>query len=124
MNGCQTCEGERAALYITLRIVKTFFYSALCKMQPVVTQAHCSVCSSDTKTKCCLCHCSVDSGSGEGGGLRDAPVEVVHLLLSHLLSTADVENLGVSAEQKEAFFKTLTKGLIFACNSVLQFFFF
>jgi hypothetical protein len=51
-----------------------------------------------------------DSSSGEGGGLRDTPIEVVHLLLSHLLSASQGDLLGVSADQKAAFFKTLTKG--------------
>jgi len=59
-----------------------------------------------------------DCGSGEGGGLQDTPIEVVHLLLSHLLSPADSDSLGVSSEQKDAFFRTLTKGSdwLFVCS--------
>jgi len=53
-----------------------------------------------------------DCGSGEGGGLHDTPIEVVHLLLSHLLSPSDSDSLGVSSEQKDAFFRTLTKGSV------------
>lgn len=53
----------------------------------------------------------IDCGTGEGGGLQDTPIEVVHLLLSHLLSPAESDSLGVSSEQKDAFFGTLTKGL-------------
>jgi len=56
-----------------------------------------------------------DCGSGEGGGLQDTPIEVVHLLLSRLLSPAESDSLGVSSEQKDAFFRTLTKGLLGSC---------
>jgi hypothetical protein len=52
----------------------------------------------------------IDSSSGEGGGLRDTPVEVVHLLLTNLLSLPQGDLLGVSADKKSAFFRTLSKG--------------
>jgi len=61
-----------------------------------------------------------DSGSGEGGGLQDTPIEVVHLLLSHLLSPAESDSLGVSSEQKDAFFRSLTKGSHIYVNYLLH----
>jgi len=66
-------------------------------------------CQANSRTQMNVMLCA-DCGSGEGGGLQDTPIEVVHLLLSHLLSPAESDSLGVSSEQKDAFFRTLTKG--------------
>lgn len=42
------------------------------------------------------------------GGLQDAGVEALHLLLSHLLRGRDT--YGIGKEQKEALLKTLRRG--------------
>ena len=59
---------------------------------------------------------SVDSGSGQEVGLQDTPIEVLHLLLTHLLQGKD--KFGISREQKEAFLKLLRRGVnrdLFVC---------
>ena len=51
--------------------------------------------------------CLPDSTGNQEGGLGDSGVEVLHLVLSHLVHGND--QFGISAEQKEAFLKTLRK---------------
>ena len=52
----------------------------------------------------------IDDGLGGEGGLQDVAVEVLHLLLTHLVHSH--QQLGISAQQKEAFLKALRKGRV------------
>ena len=50
-----------------------------------------------------------DSAVRQEGGLQDIAIEVLHLLLAHLVHSK--EQFGIGVDQKEAFLKTLRKGL-------------
>jgi len=50
----------------------------------------------------------LDSSGSQEVGLQDTPIEVLHLLLTHLFQGK--ERFGISREQKEAFLKLLRKG--------------
>jgi hypothetical protein len=51
-----------------------------------------------------------DSTVKQEGSLQDAPIEVIHLLLTSLFKCKD--NFGIGTEQKEVFIRTLKKGKI------------
>ena len=70
-----------------------------------------SVCQSEAWCVVCIAVRSVvpDAvGGGSGEGLQDVPVEVLHLLLTHLLQAPD--HFGVTAAQRAAFLGALRKG--------------
>ncbi|XP_056008647.1 CCR4-NOT transcription complex subunit 1-like isoform X3 [Ostrea edulis] len=52
-----------------------------------------------------------DSSLKQEGGLQDAPIEVIHLLLTSLFKCKD--NFGIGTEQKEVFIRTLKKDFPF-----------
>ena len=54
--------------------------------------------------------CCADNSAVEGG-LSDIPIEVLHQVLSHLVSPTDREAFGISVDQKESFIKALGRGL-------------
>lgn len=49
-----------------------------------------------------------DTNVRQEGGLQDIAIEGLHLLLTHLVRGKD--QLGIGADQKEAFLNTLRKG--------------
>ena len=55
-----------------------------------------------------LCPADTAVTGRQEGGLQDAGVEALHLLLSHLLRGRDT--YGIGKEQKEALLKTLRRG--------------
>ena len=51
----------------------------------------------------------LDLSSGLEGGLGDMPIEVLHIILSHLLQSSEDE-VGVSRESTETFVEILRRG--------------